>query len=161
DLLRLHPAPAEGASALLPVLHHLLRSDDAAADYIWGVVLLLSGLGSVAAWLRHYLRREERSENALHRDRLLKAISSVREASSLSDLAAMQRAADDILRETLVCHEDGAIEDGDLAAFGLVLAQFHQAIVDQRAEIARTADAEAMKSDSAALQPFSISTAAR
>ncbi|MBR0968383.1 TAXI family TRAP transporter solute-binding subunit [Bradyrhizobium diazoefficiens] len=134
---------------------------DKYSDYIWGVVLLLSGLGSVAAWLRHYLRREERSENALHRDRLLKAISSVREASSLSDLAAMQRAADDILRETLVCHEDGAIEDGDLAAFGLVLAQFHQAIVDQRAEIARTADAEAMKSDSAALQPFSISTAAR
>ena len=135
---------------------------DKYSDYIWGVVLLLSGLGSVAAWLRHYLRREERSENALHRDRLLTAITSVREATSVDDLAAMQSAADDILRETLACHEDGAIEDGDLAAFGLVLAQFHQAIVDRRAVIAQIGDADvAPKTDGAVLQPFPISTAAR
>jgi TRAP transporter TAXI family solute receptor len=135
---------------------------DKYSDYIWGVVLLLSGLGSVAAWLRHYLRREERSENALHRDRLLTAISSVREATSVDDLAAMQSAADGILRETLVCHEDGAIEDGDLAAFGLVLAQFHQAIVDRRAVLAQIGHADAAeKSDGAVLQPFPISTAAR
>jgi hypothetical protein len=135
---------------------------DKYSDYIWGVVLLLSGLGSVAAWLRHYLRREERSENALHRDRLLNAISSVREATSLDALASMQSAADDILRETLACHEDGAIEDGDLAAFGLVLAQFHQAIVDRRAVIAQMSHADvAQKSDGAVLQPFPISTAAR
>ncbi|MFT4116391.1 TAXI family TRAP transporter solute-binding subunit [Bradyrhizobium sp.] len=135
---------------------------DKYSDYIWGAVLLLSGLGSVAAWLRHYLRREERSINALHRDRLLTAISSVREAASLDDLAAMQSAADEILRETLACHEDGAIEDGDLAAFGLVLAQFHQAIVDRRAVIARTdaSDASA-KPGSGALQPVPISTVAR
>jgi hypothetical protein len=135
---------------------------DKYSDYIWGVVLLLSGLGSVAAWLRHYLRREERSLNALHRDRLLTAISSVRQATSVDELASMQSAADDILRETLACHEDGAIEDGDLAAFGLVLAQFHQAIVDRRAVIARIGNADiATKSDGAVLQPFPISTAAR
>src|SRR5882757_5258791 len=135
---------------------------DKYSDYIWGVVLLLSGLGSVAAWLRHYLRREERSLNALHRDRLLTAISSVREATSVDDLAAMQSAADDILRETLACHEDGAIEDGDLAAFGLVLAQFHQAIVDRRAVISRTDTVEASaKPNGATLQPVPISTAAR
>ncbi|WP_342732612.1 TAXI family TRAP transporter solute-binding subunit [Bradyrhizobium sp. B117] len=130
---------------------------DKYSDYIWGVVLLLSGLGSVAAWLRHYLRREERSLNALHRDRLLTAISSVREATSLDELAAMQGAADEILRETLACHEDGAIEDGDLAAFGLVLAQFHQAIVDRRAVIAEAP----AKPGGGALQPVPISTAAR
>ena len=135
---------------------------DKYSDYIWGVVLLLSGLGSVAAWLRHYLRREERSENALHRDRLLTAISSVRGATSLDDLAAMQGAADDILRETLACHEDGAIEDGDLAAFGLVLAQFHQAIVDRRAVIARPDDTGvSAKASGGVLQPVAISTAAR
>ncbi|WP_082905972.1 TAXI family TRAP transporter solute-binding subunit [Bradyrhizobium centrolobii] len=135
---------------------------DKYSDYIWGAVLLLSGLGSVAAWLRHYLRREERSLNALHRDRLLTAISSVRETTSLDDLASMQSSADDILRETLACHEDGAIEDGDLTAFGLVLAQFHQAIVDRRAVIGRTGAADTpAKSDGAVLQPFPISTAAR
>jgi TRAP transporter TAXI family solute receptor len=135
---------------------------DKYSDYIWGVVLLLSGLGSVAAWLRHYLRREERGRNTLHRDRLLTAISGVREATSVNDLAAMQSAADDILRETLACHEDGAIEDGDLAAFGLVLAQFHQAIVDRRAVISRTDDVEASaKPNGATRQPVPISTAAR
>ena len=29
-------------------------------DYIWCAILLLSGLGSAGAWLRHYLRRDER-----------------------------------------------------------------------------------------------------
>lgn len=135
---------------------------DKYSDYIWGVVLLLSGLGSVAAWLRHYLRREERSENALHRDRLLTAISGAREATSLDELAAMQRAADDILRETLACHEDGAIEDGDLTAFGLVLAQFHQAIVDRRAVIGQTGETAAPEKPNGAVpQPVSISTSLR
>ncbi|WP_426610338.1 TAXI family TRAP transporter solute-binding subunit [Bradyrhizobium sp. McL0616] len=135
---------------------------DKYSDYIWGAVLLLSGIGSVAAWLRHYLRREERSQNAQHRDRLLTAITSVREANSVDDLASMQSAADDILRETLACHEDGAIEDGDLAAFGLVLAQFHQAIIDRRAVIARTDDTEKpAKPGGAVLQQVPISTAAR
>ena len=100
-----------------------------------GAVLIVSGLGSVAAWLRHYLRRDEPGLNTLHRDRLLSAIVGVREADPNDELAAMQRAADDILRETLVCHEDGAIEDGDLAALGLVLGQFYQAIADPRITI--------------------------
>lgn len=135
---------------------------DKYSDAIWGALLLLSGLGSVAAWLRHYLRREERSENALHRDRLLAAISGVREAASVEVLNAMQQAADDILRETLACHEDGAIEDGDLAAFGLVLAQFHQAVLDRRAVIAELGRGEAMHaSGQVARQPLPISTAAR
>jgi TRAP transporter TAXI family solute receptor len=134
---------------------------DRYGDYIWGAVLLVSGLGSMAAWLRHYLRRKERSQNALHRDRLLAAISRVREATSLDELASMQSAADGILRETLACHEDGAIEDGDLAAFGIVLAQFHQAIADRRAVIIRP-DGDGMPAKpGGGLQPVSISTAAR
>jgi TRAP transporter TAXI family solute receptor len=108
---------------------------DKYSDYIWAAILLISGIGSAAAWLRHYLRRDERQLNTLHRDRLLAAIVNVREATSLEQLAAMQAAAEDILQETLICHEDGAIGDGDVSAFGLVLAQFHQAIVNRRAEI--------------------------
>jgi TRAP transporter TAXI family solute receptor len=135
---------------------------DKYSDYIWGAVLLLSGLGSIAAWLRHYLRRRERSINTEHRKRLLAAISRVREVTSTDELAAMQCEADQALRETLACHEDGAIEDGDLAAFGLVLAQFHQAIVDRRAVLGLTGETGApATSDSAVLQPFPISTVAR
>jgi hypothetical protein len=46
---------------------------------------------------------------------------------------------DDILRETLAAYDDGAIEEGDLSAFGLVLEQFHHAIADRRMAIAAAA----------------------
>ena len=51
----------------------------------------------------------------------------------------MQHEADGILRETLECYDDGAIEEGDLSAFGLVMEQFHHAVVDRRVAIAAAA----------------------
>jgi hypothetical protein len=42
---------------------------------------------------------------------------------------------DGILRETLDGYDDGAIEEEDLSAFDLVLAQFHYADADRRAAI--------------------------
>jgi TRAP transporter TAXI family solute receptor len=112
---------------------------DKYSDYIWGAVLLLSVLGSGSAWLRHYIKRDERKLNTLHREKLLAAISLVRKIDSLEELDALQNEADDILRETLDCYDDGAIEEGDLAAYGLVLEQFHHAVVDRRAAISGTA----------------------
>jgi TRAP transporter TAXI family solute receptor len=112
---------------------------DKYSDYLWGVVLLLSGLGSIAAWLRHYLKRGERKQNTEHRDRLLSAIATVREAQSLDEVDAMQRDADAILREALACHDDGAIDDCDLTAFNLVLIEFHEAVANRRAAILGTA----------------------
>ncbi len=47
----------------------------------------------------------------------------------------MQCEVDDILRETLACFDDGAIEAGNLSAISLVLDQFHHAIVDRRIAI--------------------------
>jgi hypothetical protein len=44
----------------------------------------------------------------------------------------MQREVDDILRKTIHCHRDGAIEDGDVSAFGLVLVQLHQTAAERR-----------------------------
>lgn len=105
---------------------------DKYSDYMWGAVLLLSGLGSAAAWLRHYMKGDERKLNTAHRERLLDAITTVRGAQSHDQLDAMQCEADDILRETLACHDDGAIEDGDLTAFNLVLMQFHHAVASRR-----------------------------
>ena len=40
-------------------------------DYIWFVVLGLSGLGSAGAWLRHYWNKDEREQYIAHRDHLL------------------------------------------------------------------------------------------
>jgi TRAP transporter TAXI family solute receptor len=112
---------------------------DKYSDYLWGGVLLLSALGSVTAWFRHYLRRDERKLNTLHRDKLLAAIATVRKMDSIEELDAMQHEADDILRETLECYDDGAIEEGDLAAYSLVLEQFHHAVADRRAAISAAA----------------------
>jgi TRAP transporter TAXI family solute receptor len=109
------------------------------SDYMWGALLLLSGIGSGFAWLRHYLQRDEREQNTLHREKLLVTISKVRAVDSVEELAAMQCEVDDLLRETLECYDDGAIEEGDLAAFGLVLEQFHHAVVDRRTAIGLTA----------------------
>src|SRR6478735_1551846 len=101
-------------------------------DYIWGVILVLSGLGSVGAWLKHYWKRDEREQYISHRDELLNLISRVRKADTPEELAEMQAAADNTLREALDCHDDGAIEDSDLSVIGLALEQFHHAIADRR-----------------------------
>jgi TRAP-type uncharacterized transport system substrate-binding protein len=105
-------------------------------DYIWGLILVVSGLGSAWAWLQHYWKRDEREQYYEHRDNLLDLISKVRAAETPEELAKMQGAADALLREALDCYEDGAIEDGDLSAIGLALEQFHHAVVDRRAMIA-------------------------
>jgi TRAP transporter TAXI family solute receptor len=105
------------------------------SDYMWGTILLLSVLGSGSAWLRHYIKRDERRLNALHREKLLAAIAVVRQVDSIEELNVMQCEADDFLRETLECYDDGAIEQSDLAAYSLVFDQFHHAVVDRRAVI--------------------------
>jgi TRAP transporter TAXI family solute receptor len=112
---------------------------DKYSDYFWGGILFLSVLGSGGAWLRHYLRRDERRLNTSHRDKLLDAIAQVRKIDSIEELDALQHEADDILRETLECYDDGAIEEGDLVAYSLVLEQFHHALTDRRAAIGGTA----------------------
>jgi len=108
---------------------------DKYSDYFWGAVLLLSVLGSVTAAVRHFIRRDERRLNTVHREKLVAAIAQVRKIDSLEELDAMQAEADGILRETLACYDDGAIEEADLAAYSLVLGQFHHAVADRRAAI--------------------------
>lgn len=115
-------------------------------DYIWGAILVLSGLGSAGAWLQHYFKRDEREQYAEHRDNLLDLISRVRKAETPEELAEMQGAADGMLREALDCYDDGAIEDGDLSVIGLTLEQFHHAVADRRAVIgAGSADMPRMR----------------
>jgi TRAP transporter TAXI family solute receptor len=114
---------------------------DKYSDYFWGGILLLSVLGSVAAWVRHYVKRDERNITSEHRDKLLAHIAQVRKTDSVEELDALQEEADEFLRETLECYDDGAIDDSDLAAYGLVLEQFHHAVADRRAIAASPAAA--------------------
>jgi TRAP-type uncharacterized transport system substrate-binding protein len=106
------------------------------SDFLWGGLLLLSGLGSGGAWLRSYLKQDERNAYLASRDRVLDLIGATREAASPEELGDMQSAVDDVLRETLDCYEDGAIEEAALPAFGLVLEQFHFAVSDRRQVLA-------------------------
>jgi TRAP transporter TAXI family solute receptor len=109
------------------------------SDYFWAAILVLSGLGSVGAWLRHSWKRNEREQYTLHRDHLLDLISKARQAETAEELATMQGEADGILREALDCYDDGAIEEGDLSVIGLALEQFHHAVADRRVTVAVTA----------------------
>jgi TRAP transporter TAXI family solute receptor len=108
---------------------------DKYSDYIWGVVLLFSVLGSATAAVRHFIKRDERRLIILHREKLAAAIAQARKIETLEELDALQCEADDYLRETLDCYDDGAIDESDLAAYSLVLDQFHHAVADRRAAL--------------------------
>ncbi|MET4600926.1 TRAP transporter TAXI family solute receptor [Bradyrhizobium sp. JR4.1] len=108
---------------------------DRYGDYFWFALLLLSGIGSAGAWLRQYLNRDERDENTSHRNRILALVSKVRTAEFDHELLAMQQEVDSIIEETLGCYDDGAIEEEELAAFGLVLELFDHALSERRAAL--------------------------
>ena len=110
---------------------------DRYGDYFWFGLLLLSGIGSAVAWLRRYLNRDEIEETNSQRNRILAMVSSARTAGSSQELLALQREADVIIAETLACYDDGAIEEEELAAFGLVLGMLSNAIAERRATLQR------------------------
>jgi TRAP transporter TAXI family solute receptor len=101
------------------------------SDYIWGAVLLLSGLGSAGAWFRSYLKRDQKAQSIALRDRVLALATQARDGNSADELHGMQSEVDNIIRETLNVFDDGAIEEGDLSAFSLALEQFHRAVADR------------------------------
>lgn len=109
---------------------------DRYSDYIWFSLIGLSAMGSVGAWLASYLRRDERNNNSTLRERLLDMLAAARKSDSLEQLDRMQGEADDILRNTLICFEHGAIEEGSLTAFNIALEQFHNAVADRKALLA-------------------------
>jgi TRAP transporter TAXI family solute receptor len=111
---------------------------DRYGDYFWFALLLLSMLGSTGAWLRQYAKRDETEETAGFRNQIMAMISKMRTAQSVEELLAMQREVDAMIRETLECHDDGAIDEEDLAAFGLVLELFDHAVADRRAAMSES-----------------------
>ena len=137
---------------------------DKYSDYFWFALLLLSGIGSAGAGLRHYFNRDEREENTSHRNQILAMVSRVRAAESNEELLAMQREVDAIIGDTLECYDDGAIEEEDLAAFGLVLDLFNHAINERRAALLagprEPARAAEQQPDIAPMTPRAVSSPA-
>jgi TRAP transporter TAXI family solute receptor len=106
---------------------------DRYSDYIWWGLIALSGIGSAGAWFAGYLKKDERKNNTSLRERLLDMIARARRSDSSEELDEMQCEADDILRGTLQCFDNGAIEQAALTAFSIVLEQFHNAVADRKA----------------------------
>ena len=106
---------------------------DRYSDYIWWGLMLLSATGSAGAWFAGYLKKDERNTNSTLRERLLDMLAAARRSDSTEELDQMQAEADDILRNTLLCFEHGAIEEGALTAFNIALEQFHNAVADRKA----------------------------
>jgi hypothetical protein len=89
-------------------------------------------MGSAGAWFAGYLKKDERNGNNTLRERLLEMLAKARRSESVEELDQMQAEADEILRDTLRCFDDGAIEEGALTAFSIALEQFHGAVSDRR-----------------------------
>jgi TRAP transporter TAXI family solute receptor len=106
---------------------------DRYSDFIWWGLMGLSAMGSAGAWFAGYLKKDERSLNTSQRDRLLDMLTAARSCDSMDELDQMQSEADAILRDTLLCFEHGAIEDGTLTAFNIAIEQFHSAVADRKA----------------------------
>jgi TRAP transporter TAXI family solute receptor len=112
---------------------------DRYSDYIWWSLMALSAMGSVGAWFAGYLKKDERQNNTSLRERLLDMIPAARHSDSAEELDKMQEEADTILRDTLLCYDHGAIEEGALTAFNIALDQFHNAVADRKALLASMA----------------------
>lgn len=108
---------------------------DKYGDYFWFALLLLSGLGSAAAWLRRYLNRDERKENTRHRNKILSLVSEVRTAGSEQQLLRVQQEVDAILGETLHLYDEGAIEEEELAPLNLAIELFNHAMAERRSAL--------------------------
>lgn len=106
---------------------------DRYSDYIWWSLMAMSAMGSLGAWFAGYVRKDERTVNSSLRERLIAMITEARKSDTAEELDRMQAEADEILRDTLHCFEDGAIAEGALTAFNIALVQFHHAVADRRA----------------------------
>jgi TRAP transporter TAXI family solute receptor len=106
---------------------------DRYSDFIWWGLMALSAMGSMGAWFAGYLKKDERDNNTSLRERLLEMIPAARGCDSTEELDRMQAEADTILRDTLLCFDHGAIEEGALSAFNIALEQFHHAVADRKA----------------------------
>ena len=105
---------------------------DRYSDFIWWGLMGVSAIGSAGVWFAGYLRKDERSNTSL-RERLLDMLAAARRSDSVEELDQMQAEADDILRQTLLCFEQGAIQQGSLTAFNIAIEQFHNAVADRKA----------------------------
>jgi TRAP transporter TAXI family solute receptor len=138
------PSVHRGAAAVINGTERTFL--DKYSDYFWFALLLLSGIGSAAAWLRRYLNRDDQDGTSSQRNQILVLIAELRKVSSEQDLLRLQRKVDAIIEEILACYDDGVVEQEDLVAFGIMLKLFDHAVAERRAMLPTTSIDQAKSS---------------
>jgi TRAP transporter TAXI family solute receptor len=102
-------------------------------DWIYYGLMLLSFVGSAAAWLMNYSKVDDRAKKLTLLSRLLDLMQEARQASSLDALEQLQAEADAILQATIRQVENENLDQTALQAFSLTLQQTRGAIAERRA----------------------------
>jgi len=101
-------------------------------DWIYYGLMLLSFVGSAAAWLMNYTRVDDRAKKLGLLDRLLEVMKEAREAPNVDRLDQLQVETDQILETTIHQVEDQNLDQTALQAFVLALDQTRRAIAERR-----------------------------
>ncbi len=101
--------------------------------------MLMSGLGSGAAWLTSYARADDRIRRLKVLERLLDIVKAARTAETLDQLTKLREEADGVLGRTIRQAEANKLDESALMAFSLALDQAQLAISDRRSTLTAAA----------------------
>jgi TRAP transporter TAXI family solute receptor len=108
---------------------------DKYSDYLYFGLMLMSGLGSGAAWLASYARADDRVKRLKVLERLLDIVKAARAAETVDELIKLREEADSVLSRTIRQVESNKLDESALMAFSLALDQAQLAISDRRATL--------------------------
>jgi len=123
---------------------------DRYSDVLYWGLMLMSFVGSAAAWLMSYARADDRVRRMRVIEHLLEVVKAARNAKSIADLDKLRADVDAILVRTLHQVERNDLEESALMAFSLALDQAQLAINDRRAVLMGQSEATAPSSPVAA-----------
>ena len=108
---------------------------DKYSDYLYFGLMLVSGLGSGAAWLATYARADDRVKSLKVLDRLLDIVKAARAAETVDELVKLREEADSVLGRTICQVQANKLDELALMAFSLALDQAQLAISDRRSTL--------------------------
>jgi TRAP-type uncharacterized transport system substrate-binding protein len=133
-----------GAAAFID--DHLQSFFDKYSDFIYLGLMLLSGLGSGAAWLTSYSRADDQIRKLRPVETLLDMAKTARAIESIEALDALREDLDAILRRTMGEVERKELDAAVLFPLSVALNQAQAAICERRAELTARPPAAALPS---------------
>ena len=122
-----------GAAAFID--DHLQSFFDKYSDFIYLGLMLLSGLGSGAAWLTSYSRADDQIRKLRPVETLLDLAKTARAIETIGALDTLREEIDEILRKTMSEVERKELDAGVLFPLSVALNQAQAAICERRAQL--------------------------